>query len=71
VLFPAARRALPEGDPLTLHIEEDHQAVNDMVAVLDGSSAALGPVDRLLAAAAGAAEQPPVVRRGERPETSR
>jgi hemerythrin superfamily protein len=170
VLFPAARRALPEGDPLTLHIEEDHQAVNDMVAVLDAYSAAdpghsellertfavldddvrteedellprlqqvlspsrlrllgwqwellrrtsptrphpvvsrrppgqtlsalpltvldrsrdrlqqldeltrgrlaaaLGPADRLLAAAAGAVEQLPVIRRGERPGTSR
>ncbi len=39
VLFPAARRALPEGDPVTLHIEEDHQAVNEMVALLDRSSA--------------------------------
>ena len=39
VLFPAARRALPEGDPLTLHIETDHQEVNELVARLDGSSA--------------------------------
>lgn len=38
VLFPAARRALPAGDPLTLKIESDHQAVNDLVARLDGSS---------------------------------
>src|SRR4051794_41295260 len=28
VLFPAARRALPEGDPLTLEIETDHQEVD-------------------------------------------
>lgn len=38
VLFPAARRALPEGDPLTLRIESDHQTVNDLVSRLDGSS---------------------------------
>ena len=37
VLFPAARRALPEGDPLTLEIETDHQEVDDLVARLDGS----------------------------------
>jgi hemerythrin superfamily protein len=38
VLFPAARRALPEGDPLTLHIETDHQTVNELVTRLDASS---------------------------------
>ena len=38
VLFPAARRALPEGDPLTLVIEEDHQQVDELVAQLDRSS---------------------------------
>lgn len=38
VLFPAARRALPDGDPLTLHIESAHQEVNELVARLDGSS---------------------------------
>jgi hemerythrin superfamily protein len=40
VLFPAARRALPEGDPLTLAIEEDHQEVDELVARLDRSSPA-------------------------------
>jgi hemerythrin superfamily protein len=39
VLFPAARRALPEGDPLSLHIETAHQRVDELVARLDGSSA--------------------------------
>ena len=39
VLFPAARRALPDGDPLTLHIETDHQTVNELVTRLDRSSA--------------------------------
>lgn len=39
VLFPAARRALPEGDPLSLRIEEDHQEVNELMARLDMSSA--------------------------------
>jgi hemerythrin superfamily protein len=38
VLFPAARRVLPEGDPLTLRIESDHQEVDDVVSDLDGSS---------------------------------
>jgi hemerythrin superfamily protein len=38
VLFPAARRALPEGDPLTLHIESDHQQVNELMVQLDRSS---------------------------------
>ncbi|HWM03810.1 MAG TPA: hemerythrin domain-containing protein [Actinophytocola sp.] len=37
VLFPAARRALPEGDPLTLVIEQDHQEVDELVARLDRS----------------------------------
>jgi hemerythrin superfamily protein len=38
VLFPAARRVLPEGDPLTLRIETDHQQVDELVAQLDRSS---------------------------------
>jgi hypothetical protein len=38
VLFPAARRVLPEGDPLTLRIEREHQEVDELVARLDGSS---------------------------------
>jgi hemerythrin superfamily protein len=38
VLFPAARRALPDGDPLTLEIETDHQEVDELVTRLDSSS---------------------------------
>jgi hemerythrin superfamily protein len=38
VLFPAARRALPEGDPLTLEIETDHQEVDELTVRLDRSS---------------------------------
>ena len=38
VLFPAARRVLPEGDPLTLRIETDDQEVDELVAELDRSS---------------------------------
>jgi hemerythrin superfamily protein len=38
VLFPAARRVLPEGDPLTLHIESAHQQVDELVTLLDRSS---------------------------------
>jgi hypothetical protein len=37
VLFPAARRSLPEGDPLTLRIEIDHQQVDELVARLDSA----------------------------------
>ncbi|MDD7965212.1 hemerythrin domain-containing protein [Actinomycetospora lemnae] len=39
VLFPAARRVLPEGDPLSLHIEQEHQEVDELVARLDRSDA--------------------------------
>jgi Hemerythrin HHE cation binding domain len=39
VLFPAARRVLPDGDPRTLHIETAHQQVNELVTRLDASSA--------------------------------
>lgn len=39
MLFPAARRVLPEGDPLTLQIETDHQEVDDLMTRLDRSSA--------------------------------
>jgi hypothetical protein len=38
VLFPAVRQVLPEGDPLTLHIETAHQQVNELVTCLDASS---------------------------------
>ena len=37
VLFPAARRVLPEGDPLSLHIELEHQEVDELVSRLDRS----------------------------------
>ncbi|GAA4677071.1 hypothetical protein GCM10023215_06960 [Pseudonocardia yuanmonensis] len=39
VLFPAARRVLPEGDPLTVRIESDHQEVDELMTRLDRSSA--------------------------------
>lgn len=35
VLFPAARRLLPDGDPLTLRIERAHQDVDELVTRLD------------------------------------
>jgi hemerythrin superfamily protein len=38
VLFPAARRVLPEGDPLTLHIETSHQEVDELAVRIDRSS---------------------------------
>jgi hemerythrin superfamily protein len=37
VLFPAARKALPEGDPLTLDIEREHQEVNEVYSALERS----------------------------------
>jgi len=40
VLFPAARRSLPEGDPLTLRIETDHQEVDELVTRLDSADPA-------------------------------
>ncbi|QJY47538.1 hemerythrin domain-containing protein [Pseudonocardia broussonetiae] len=40
VLFPAARRVLPEGDDLTLDIERDHQRVDELVTRLDRSGSA-------------------------------
>jgi hypothetical protein len=38
VLFPAARKVLPVGDPLSLHIEKEHQEVNELVSRVDRSS---------------------------------
>jgi len=35
VLWPAIRRVLPDGDALTLQIEEEHQEVNELVAALE------------------------------------
>ena len=35
VLWPAIRKALPDGDQLTLTIEEEHQEINELVAQLD------------------------------------
>ncbi len=37
VLFPAARRALAAGDPLTLDIEQEHQEVNEVYSALERS----------------------------------
>jgi hemerythrin superfamily protein len=37
VLWPAARRALPEGGELTLRIEQEHQQVNELVTELERS----------------------------------
>jgi hemerythrin superfamily protein len=35
VIWPAVRRALPDGEALTLAIEEEHQEVNELVAALE------------------------------------
>ena len=37
VLFPAARKILPEGDPLSLGIEQEHQEINEVYAALERS----------------------------------
>ena len=37
VLFPAARRVLPEGDPLTEHIETEHQEINEVWSAVERS----------------------------------
>ncbi len=37
VLFPAVRKALPAGDPLTLAIEQEHQEVNEVYGALERS----------------------------------
>ncbi|RBY81915.1 hemerythrin domain-containing protein [Blastococcus sp. TF02A-26] len=35
VLWPAVRRVLPDGEELTLRIEEEHQEVNELVSALE------------------------------------
>jgi hemerythrin superfamily protein len=35
VLWPELRRVLPDGDELTLRVEEEHQEVNELVAALE------------------------------------
>jgi hemerythrin superfamily protein len=35
VIWPAVRRALPDGEALTLRIEREHQEVNELVAALE------------------------------------
>jgi hemerythrin superfamily protein len=35
VLWPVLRRVLPDGDALTLRVEEEHQEVNELVATLE------------------------------------
>lgn len=47
VLWPAIRRALPDGDDLTLQVEEEHQQINDLwvrLEQLDPTSAERGEV---------------------------
>ena len=35
VVWPVVRRVLPDGDELTLRIEEEHQEVNELVVALE------------------------------------
>jgi len=44
VLWPVIRRVLPDGEALTLQVEEEHQEVNELVTRLDGE--ALDPAER-------------------------
>ncbi|HEX8101497.1 MAG TPA: hemerythrin domain-containing protein [Solirubrobacteraceae bacterium] len=37
VLFPAARKALGDGEPLTLDIEQEHQEINEVYAAVEQS----------------------------------
>ena len=37
VLWPALRRALPDGERLTVEVEREHQEINELVAALDRS----------------------------------
>jgi hemerythrin superfamily protein len=39
VLWPAIRRILPDGERLTLQIEQEHQEVNELVTALEGTEA--------------------------------
>nr|WP_204332367.1 hemerythrin domain-containing protein [Geodermatophilus sabuli] len=41
VLWPVLRRVLPDGDALTLRVEEEHQEVNELVSALEAD----GPDD--------------------------
>jgi hypothetical protein len=44
VLWPVIRRVLPDGEALTLQVEEEHQEVNELVIRLDGDD--LEPAER-------------------------
>jgi hypothetical protein len=45
VLWPVIRRVLPDGEQLTLQVEEEHQEVNELVTRLDGGDG-LSPSER-------------------------
>jgi hypothetical protein len=53
VLFPAIRRALPDGEALTLEVEREHQAINELVTRLEaaprGSSEWQAVLDQVVA----------------------
>jgi hemerythrin superfamily protein len=38
VLWPVLRRVLPDGDALTLRVEQEHQEVNELVSTLEATS---------------------------------
>lgn len=53
VLWPAIRRALPEGEELTLEIEREHQEINEVISAVDRSSREDPDRDQLLERAFG------------------
>ena len=48
VLWPVMRRVLPDGEALTLQVEQEHQEVNELVTRLEGEGLAPSERRRLL-----------------------
>lgn len=48
VLWPAVRKVVPDGEQLTLEVEEEHQEVNELVVRLDGDDLPADERQRLL-----------------------
>jgi hypothetical protein len=48
VLWPVIRRVLPDGEALTLRVEEEHQEVNELVLRLEGVDLSPSERDRVL-----------------------
>lgn len=48
VLWPALRRALPDGEALTLEVEREHQEINEIVSAVDRSRPGDADRERLI-----------------------